>query len=546
LQRAVVAIAVVLAALAAAPSAFGHAILLQTTPSNGTILREAPPTIDLRFNEAVETAFGSLRLYACDGSRIDSGEITRPAPDSVSTSVGRSLPRGTYTVTWRVISADGHPLSGAFLFHIGEAAEAGECVDVFGSEATPRSSDVLFKVTRAANFLLMLLVAGGAVALALVLRSAAADLRRRLYGVLSSLSIALLMTAILCIVFQGAVAGGFGLGEAFRWGTVDAVLDTRFGKAYLVQAIAAGAAAVLAFLAGWSRLALGPAVVIPAALALTAPTASGHAYTTGWLAILTDYAHVAAASVWVGGLGFLLAGLLMAGRDRWPLASRAVPMFSLLAVGSVAVLIAAGTVRGYEEVRGWSGLWETTYGLLLLAKIALVLPLLALGAYNNRFAVPRLRKQIASVLEQRRFLRAIGTELAIMTVIVGVTAVLVAEPPARAATEPTRYFSTIAPIGDLEVNVTVDPARTGPNEMHFYFFQQNGVPADISELRVTARLPRLDVGPLRIRLQKIVPSHYTTPRGIFPIAGDWELTLAARRGEFELTRTTIPFEIRKG
>jgi copper transport protein len=526
------------------PSAFGHAILLQTTPPNDTILRQAPPSIDLRFNEPIETAFGSIRLYACDGSRIDSGKITRPAPDSVSTPVERNLPQGTYTATWRVISADGHPVSGAFLFHIGSAAKAGECEEVFG-QGTPRSTDVLFKLVRGANFLLMLLVAGGALSLTLVLRSAAADLRRRLYGVLCSLSIGLLMTAILCIVLQGAVAGGFRAGEAFRWATVDAVLDTRFGKAFLIQAIFAAVAAVLAFLAGW-RFRLGPLVLIPAAEVLAAPTASGHAYTTGGLAVVTDYAHVAAASVWVGGLAFLVAGLLMAGGDRWPLASRAVPVFSWLAVGSVAVLVVAGTIRGYEEVQSWSGLWETTYGLLLLGKVALVLPILALGAYNNRFAVPRLRKQIASALEQRRFLRATGVELAIMVVIVGVTAVLVSEPPAKASTEPPKYVSTTAPIGNIEVNLTVEPARTGRNVMHFYFFQQTGPPANVSGLDVSATLPKLNVGPLHIKLQKIVPSHYTTSRAIFPIAGEWELRLAARRGEFQSLQTTIPIEIRKG
>jgi hypothetical protein len=83
-------------------------------------------------------------------------------------------------------------------------------------------------------------------------------------------------------------------------------------------------------------------------------------------------------------------------------------------------------------VRVWRGLWETTYGRLLLAKLALVLPLLALGAYNNRFAVPRLKAGIASAVERTRFLRTAGAELAPMAAIVGVTAVLVAQPPARA------------------------------------------------------------------------------------------------------------------
>ena len=98
---------------------------------------------------------------------------------------------------------------------------------------------------------------------------------------------------------------------------------------------------------------------------------------------------------------------------------------------SVAVLLVAGAINGYLQVRAWRGLWETEYGVLLLVKIGLVLPLLALGAYNNRFAVPRLRRQIASAAERRRFIRMAGAELVVMLAIVGVTAGLVNAPPAR-------------------------------------------------------------------------------------------------------------------
>ena len=151
----------------------------------------------------------------------------------------------------------------------------------------------------------------------------------------------------------------------------------------------------------------------------------------GNLAIVADVAHVIAAALWTGGLGFLFLALKLAKEDRWPLATRAVPRFSNMAVISVVVLLVAGIINGYLQVRTWSALWETEYGLLLLGKVALVLPLLALGAYNNRYAVPRLKAGIASVLERRRFLRAAGVELGIMVAIVAVTAVLVNAEPAR-------------------------------------------------------------------------------------------------------------------
>jgi copper transport protein len=248
----------------------------------------------------------------------------------------------------------------------------------------------------------------------------------------------------------------------------------------------------------------------------------------------------------VGGLAFTVLALLLAGADRWPLAARAVPVFSILAVGSVVTLIAAGSLRGYQEVRAFHGLWDTTYGVLLLVKIGLVLPLLALGAYNNRFAVPRLKRQIASAIEQRRFLRAAGAELAIMAAIVGITAVLVTEPPAKASVKPPKLISDTVPIGNLEVNYTIEPAKTGPNVIHLYFFTPQGVPANVDDAKLSATLPSQGVGPVPIPLQKIVPSHYTTPGGVFPQPGEWQVLIEARRGEFEALTQTVTVPIREG
>ncbi len=553
-----IALAVALVALVAVPSAFAHATLEESSPANDSVVRRSPPAVTLRFSEAVETAFGSIRIFNCSGERVDSGKVTKPDPRSVSIRLDRQLPQGSYTVTWRVISADAHPVAGAFFFHVGTADRSGSCEQVFG-QGTPGEVDALFKFARALDFALILLVVGGALALALVLRSAAAELRSRLYRILAGLAVGLVVAGTLCIVLQGAVAGGFGLTEAFRWNTVDSVLETNFGKAFGFQVGFAALTAIVAFAASSSRRqVLGPLALVPAVCLLPTVAAAGHAQTSGALAVVADVVHTLAASMWVGGLGFTVLALLLAGKDRWPLAARAVPVFSILAVASVVTLVTAGVLRGAQELvpsgtslrqwprAVWEGYVHTTYGQLLLAKIALVLPLLGLGAYNNRYAVPRLRKQIASVVEQRRFLRAAGAELAIMAAIVGVTAVLVTEPPAKSSVKPPKFVSIIAPVGELEVNFTVEPARTGPNVVHLYFFTQAGVPANVAEAKLTARLPGGKVGPLRIPLQRIVPSHYTTPGASFPFPGDWQVTIEARRGEFDALTQTVSIPIREG
>jgi copper transport protein len=217
-----------------------------------------------------------------------------------------------------------------------------------------------------------------------------------------------------------------------------------------------------------------------------------------------------------------------------------VPRFSTLAVVSVAVLILAGAVNGYLEVRTWSSLFGTTYGWLLLAKIGLVLPLIALGAYNNKSAVPRLKAGIASAFEQRRFLRAIGAELALMVTVVGVTAVLVAESPARATSilAPAGPYASTTALGPLSLAVRVDPARSGSNVIDIRLYDRAGKPARVSAATIAASLPSQKLGPLRFTAHELGPGHYAVHGANLTLAGKWKLEIGARQSEFdELTRT---------
>jgi copper transport protein len=546
LGRGAIVIAAVVAALVAVPIAAGHAQLVGTTPANDAVLMRQPRSVVLRFNEPVESAFGSVRAYDSGARRVDDGRIERPNERSLSVGLERRLARGTYTVTWHVVSADSHPVSGAFVFHIQEpGANPGGIATQVLESGTPRSVTVLFAVSRALFFALLLLVVGGALALSYPLRAAAQDLRARLFTALAVWAAMLTVVALGSVVLQGAKAGGFGLGDAVRWDSVQAVLETRFGKVALAQAALGLAIGAIALAARPGKQPLELALLVVAAALVPTPSLAGHAGVRGGLALVSDIVHVASAAVWTGGLAFVVAALLAAGTQRWPLAAGAVPRFSKVAVVAVAALLVSGSVNGYEEVGAWRGLWDTTYGLLLLAKVALVLPVLALGAYNNRYAVPRLKRQLASPSEQRRFLRAAGAELMLVVAIVGVTAVLVTEPPARGSVAPRGPYATTVRLGGLEANVVVDPATVGLNVIHVYLTDRSGRPVDVDEVRLSASLPSKALGPLRFPAHPLAPGHYAVHGAQLALAGDWQLRIDARRGEFEALTAKVSIPIRR-
>jgi copper transport protein len=531
--------------LALAPAAGAHSTLIETEPPRDRVVEHSPKRVVLHFDEPVETALGSITVYDGEGERVDAGEIMRPAPESVAVAIDGRLERGTYTVAWRVISADSDPINGAWVFHVEEpgAQPAGVAAQVL--EDTPFVTSVFYLGGRFLDFTLLLACVGGTAALVFALTSASDVVRRRLLAIVAALAAALAVVSLLELGLQGAAAAGSGLGHGFQWDVVESVTGTRFGKFALIRAAIAAALCVVALVArAQDARPWHPAIVLALLLAaglVVTPGLSGHASVSGAVSMIADAAHVQAAGVWTGGLAFVVLGLLLTRSNRWELAASSVPRFSTMAVISVAILLVAGTLNGYLQVRAWRGLWDTEYGILLLVKVGLVLPLLALGAYNNRYAVPRLRARIASNPERRRFMRFAGAELVVMLAVVGVTAALVNAPPARTEVQMHEASEMELELGPLMAHMEVMPGTLGQNEIHVTFTK--GRP---DEVRVSAHLKAKDIGPLNYRARPgMEPGAFVVKRANLSPTGEWEIRVDARRGEFDLYSDTVQVPIEK-
>lgn len=527
-------VAAVGAALVVAPAALGHAMLVATSPAADAVVAHAPARVLLRFDEAVATEPDAVRVLDSDGRPLATGPVVQRAPDELALTLPRTLARGSYVVAWRVVSIDTHPVHGAFVFSVGAPGRSA-LGTVLRQQATPPTLSAGFDVVRFAAFALLLLVAGGAALLMLGRDDLPPPLERRLHRILGAAAGTLVLVSVVALGFEGATAEGLGVGGVLHPHVYLTVARERFGEVWLARAALAAIVAFVARRPGRRRRMVALAAAAPL---VATPAFSGHADANGILALVADVAHVAAAAAWTGGLAFLVLALVSAGPNRWPLAARLVPRFSIMAVGSVAVLLVAGTAGGYVEVRTWSALWTTTYGRLLLAKIALVLPLLALGAYNNKFAVPRLRAQVASVVEQRRFLRAAGTECTLFVAIVAVTAVLVAEPPARgmaAMDMTTGTLITYGRVGPLDTRIAISPGAAGRNRIELDF---SGKPA-IADAKVSASLADSGIGPLRFQARRAGPHRFVVDRADLPLSGTWSLFLEVRHGNFDEWARTV-------
>jgi copper transport protein len=136
-------------------------------------------------------------------------------------------------------------------------------------------------------------------------------------------------------------------------------------------------------------------------------------------------------------------------------------------------------------------------------------------------------------------------ELALFCVVIGVTAVLVTEPPAKASVAASGPVARTAQVGPYELNAVVDPAVRGENDIHLYLLDKTGQPAKVAETTVAATLPDPGIGPLKLETHPAGPGHFSVLGAELSLAGDWELEVSVRRGEFDLWQATILVPIRK-
>lgn len=533
------------AAWPATPPAGAHAELVSTTPADGARLDTAPEAVQLTFSEGVSATLGAVRVLDRTGSRVDRGGVE--VGDGVVTVALRDLADGAYIVAWRVVSADSHPIHGSFTFTVGEGATRID--DDLAASLLGDEGDGPWKVIGAATRVLgyggALLAAGLAAFLALAHdRGPERPALRRLLRVAAGVGA---LGILVELPIRAALATGLGPDSLTAPGVAGQLLGDRVG---LGMAVALLTLLFLAVDGGSDRLLAGGGVVaLGVALAL-----SGHTATTSpeVLAVGSDAVHVGAAAVWLGGvIGCLV---VVAARRRAGTSGAAVVVrFSGVAGVALAGVAVAGSALGWTQVRSLHALTSTSYGQLLIAKVAVVGLVALLGGLNRYRLVPILERDRpdggsdgphplgANVTRLLR--RTLAAEAALLLVVVGVTAFLVDVTPARSAV--AAPFADSAELGDGRVDIDVDPTRAGRTTIHVYAYDEGGQLLDVPEgIELVLALPSADISGLERVPEPTGTGHWTLIGDDLSIGGTWTIDVVARITLYdELTATfTVPIQ----
>ncbi|MFB6812979.1 copper resistance CopC/CopD family protein [Streptomyces sp. NPDC056347] len=382
--------------LAGAGPASAHAALTGSDPQDGAVVATAPEEVTLTFSEQVALGKDSVRVLDPDGKRADTGAEPRDLQNDSAVRYGvalrTGLADGTYTVAWQAVSADSHPVSGAFTFSIGAPSQTAAALP--DQEAGGGLVGTLYGIARYAAYAGFILLAGGsAFVLACWQRGAGArPLQRLVVRGWMTLTVATLAMLLL----RSPYTGSGKLADAFDLDGLKAVLDTKPGAALVSRLLLLGASALfIAVLFGtYPRredrreqkdltfgLAIGGTVIAAGIAGTWALAEHASAGLQPGIAMPVDVLHLLAVAAWLGGLVALLVAL----RRTPDLDAAAVRRFSAMAFGSVVVLVATGIYQSWRQVGTWSALTGTGYGQLLIAKVVLVAVMVAIAFTSRRW-----------------------------------------------------------------------------------------------------------------------------------------------------------------
>ena len=565
--------------VATATPVFAHAVLLQTSPTAGQVLLKPPREVTLRYNEPVEASLGAVRLFDSRGRRIDTGATTKPSAQVVAVPIRTTLPDGAYVVTWRVISADSHPVQGSFTFQVGTSANAtAPAVQAFAGNLLSktggsRAVGVIYGVARWLVFAALALLIGSVAFVVLIWRDGA---RARRVRMLVWAGWSTLVGVV--VLLEGPYGAGLGLSAAWKPSLIGDVLDTHFGHVLVVRLVLLAIAfPVLRHLlrtpandttaAGLSTRWRASAAALAAGVILTVSLA-GHADVGAFvpIAVVADAVHLTAMSLWVGGLVVLVvAALALCDLDEL---DRIVPRFSQLALGM--------RVRAYRHRRlpdlatsRWPRSVQThrlrptphhqARDLLLLLIVAArsrsitnyffrrpapepeLLPVVAGGADDFIPDTPAGSEVLDDEpdedfdedFERRTLRRMVTFEVVLAVAILAVSALLVNAQPGRTALKTLAFSGGSTGLtlksDKVWVDLTFAPGTVGTNDIHVNTLLASGGPTTPLDFKLTLDQPSKGIAPLDVPFIRAGPGHYIATGVTIPLAGQWRVTARVLR-----------------
>ncbi len=515
-MRPIACLVILLWAVGFATGASAHASLVSVEPPDGSVLMAVPTVVQLRFNEAITPAVISL----VDATGKNRGDVSVRAVDqTITLTLPETLPRGTQMISYRIISADGHPVGGSLAFSIGEVT--GVAAPPVGAPAVAP----LIWLTRIGVYLGMFTGIGG------VFFSAWIGQGRNGGRVISGALYVGLVSAVLALGLQGLDLQNLPLTDIVSPAPWRSAFATSLGPSLLI-AIVAMAIARLAWRNPGNLLSriltLFAMLGVGLSLAMT-----GHAATASpqWLTRPSLFLHGIGIAYWIGAL----APLVVLARQRGSDLPLVLARFSAVAVPVVGVLMITGLGLAVIQLERLGSVIDTRYGILLSIKLGLVLLMLVLAAINRFYLTPVVATDHHDTNALRR---SIGLEILLAVSIFAVVAGWRFTPPPRAMAD-TEVADVEAPLAihihreDAMFQVLVSPGKVGRDSFVLQLMNGDASPLEAKEATLVLSLPERGIEPLERPAALGADGYWHVKDVTLPYPGRWHMRIEALVTDFK-------------
>jgi copper transport protein len=484
------------------------------------VLEQSPKEIVLNFGEAVEVSFGSIRLFDSN-----SQPVALPTPKFVEANgaidakaIQVEIPElqpGSYLVVWRVVSADSHPVQGAFAFQIGTKGLNLESLseEILASSSAPFAVRLTMGFARWLSFLGVMVMVG---AMLLATRIVGFS---RVNKIIFGSWITAFVGSVLVLLLQAPYALGQAMSVGEFFSAVDDVLQTRLGTWLVVRGTILLTFLILIRQRNSHDKPIYRMAAILLGIGLFATfSISGHPGMREFsaLSIGTDIVHFLSVSAWMGGL----VTLVLLGRKWQSESSLVISWFSFTATISMPIMVATGVAQAWRMMEGFQNIFSTTYGVVLSVKVLLVIVAIAAGTRARQ--VFKSKKVDQQDLREIKFSRTVLAESMIGIAVLAVTAVLVSVPPLSVSG--AAAFETSIVQANVIADLRVTPARVGEVEVHFLLSPPGGSLQSITQATARISLVAEEIPAIPIDLQLVGTNHFQAAL-LVPRSGDWLLEI---------------------
>jgi copper transport protein len=533
------------------PLAEGHPFTIETNPPQGTNAPVGITQISVQYSEAIEIEFSALKVFDSNGDQIDNKDTMYYQEENSLVVTTPPLPDGIYTVTSKVLSkVDGHLVDDAFVFGVGEVKIDPSLLEQH------EISETLFYPEAGARFPGLVgqtIVLGCVISSLLIWKTHKKDLisekinqlQQKFHSKFSSITgiglIAVFVSNILMLMIQTLRLET----SAFE------VIQTSFGTTWIIRMGITVGLLIVWFLmekkSSLSKMNQYPFLVLSLALISTS-TMIGHGAASEQVpAIILDYIHNLIAAVWIGGIiffGFILLPSLsiLDDKKRELLALLTIPRFSIMIVISLGILIISGPTLLWFLESNVGLLIESTYGKLIIAKIAIALIMVSVGGYNQFGIQKKAEKNLQSgiISVHKKLKKSLKIESALGILLLWVVALLAngtlpaGEIQQVQGQEIIFGYHTVEFSEKAKFDITINPFSSGKNIISVIVSDFEGNPlSDIDNLKIKVSNPQRNISPIEIPMTVLQDEKISQVRYegdiTFGFSGKWQIELEAQR-----------------